>query len=644
MKNGCRSEMPVRNSDAGQRLLPSIDGRDTNCDGLLDISALTGSADVVKGESTQLERHAATAWAPRLVPPSEHSSRAFARPVRRMLLFARLPKAANVAVILLAACCSSLYGAESIDVPVRPSERSLESPGFLPDKAPDGFVLPAVPELPSETPVGGAVLHVSGIAFEGNQAIPTEELLAIAQPFVGRKVTASDIEELRHQITRHYISKGYINSGATLQEGAFRDGRLTFHIVEGRLEAVRLIGMERLRDSYLRGRLSHGNEPLNVNVLQERFQLLLTDPLFAKMNARLSPGSIPGEATLDVDVTRARPYQLSVFANNYRPPSIGAESYGGNGWIRNLTGFGDLLDATYQDGRGGGRYAVGWTVPVASYGTQFQARYEDGNSALLEESLKAVDIRSDFKSLEVNVSHPLIETLRQRLALGFSWANRESSTTLLGEPFSFTPGEPDGRTKLRVWRLFQDYLQRWEQSVLAVRSTFSFGRNNIMQEPSLDQTPKAHSFVWLGQLQYAHRVMDNGAQLVLRGVIQQTRDRLVPLERLAIGGVGTVRGYRENQVVRDKGYAGSVEFHYPLFGPSAPQRSLDAIAFVDHGAARNRSEKREHLSSVGVGLNGRYGGLAVELYLAKRLHKLTDDSGSNLQDKGVHLQIRYDMF
>lgn len=335
---------------------------------------------------------------------------------------------------------------------------------------------------------------------------------------------------------------------------------------------------------------------------------------------------------------------MSVFANNYRPPSIGAESYGTSGWVRNLTGFGDVLDATYQDGRGGPRYGLGWTLPLGPYGTQFEARYDDGRSALIEESLRAIDIESKFKSVEVSLSQPLIETLRKRLALGLTWAERESSTTLLNEPFPFTPGEPDEGTKVHVWRFFQDYLQRWEQSVLAARSTFSFGRNNILQNTVSRQTPQADSFVWLGQLQYAHRVMDNGAQIVVRGFVQETPDRLVPLERAAIGGVGTVRGYRENQVVRDKGYAGSVEFHYPTLGPSSAQRALDLIAFLDHGAARIQGETSERLTSVGIGLNARYKGFVGELYLAKKLQKLSDDTGSNLQDKGVHLQIRYDLF
>jgi hemolysin activation/secretion protein len=267
-----------------------------------------------------------------------------------------------------------LYAAEPVDIPVRPSERPLESPELLPDKAAEGFVLPPVPQVPPESPATGTTLDVSAIALEGNRAIPTEELLAIARPFVGLKLTSAEIEELRHQIARHYIGMEHINSGVTLPEDSYRCGRLTFHIVEGRLEAVRPNGMEWLRESYIRGRLSHGEESLNVNVRQERFQRLLTDPLFAKLSSRLLPWITPGQATLDADVTRARAYQLGVFANKYRPSSIRAESFGASGWVRNLTGSGDLLDDTYQDGEGSGRYGFGWTVPLGPYGTQLHNR------------------------------------------------------------------------------------------------------------------------------------------------------------------------------------------------------------------------------------------------------------------------------
>lgn len=547
-------------------------------------------------------------------------------------------------LLLLALWIDAPCAAEPIDIPTRPSERPLAPPEFLQDTPADGLIVPSVPRTPPEAADQTARMRVDAIAFEGNRVLSSEELGAIARPFVGRELGVPDIEQLREQITRRYIDKGYINSGAVLADDAYRDGRLTFTLIEGRIEQVRVSGQERLRKSYIQDRLSRDKEPFNVKELQERFQLLLADPLFAKIKARVLPSAALGEAILDVDVARAVPYQLTLFANNYRPPSIGSEAYGASGWVRNLTSLGDVLDVLYQDGRGGPRYGAGWSVPVSSYGTVVEARYDQGHSTLIEDPLADIDIQSEFKSLEFGISHPLIDRSRRRLVLGLSWANRESTSTIAGVPFSFVPGEVNGQTELQVWRFSQDFQQRWERSVLSARSTFSFGHNNISQDEVPATTPQRRFRVWLGQLQYAHRLMDNGTQALLRGLVQKSADRLVPLERTAIGGVGTVRGYRENHLVRDKGYAISAELRFPALGAQSPRRAVDLIAFVDHGAARNQDEASEHLSSVGLGVNGRYDGFSAELYVAKRLNKLPGDTGSNLQDEGIHLQISYAIF
>jgi len=207
-------------------------------------------------------------------------------------------------------------GTETVD---RPSAHPLGPPGFFPEKPAEVFTLPPLrPEPPDAVRVAGPRLEIKSYLFEGNTVFPSEALQRIAEPYAGRIVSASELEDLRHRLTRFYIERGYINSGAVIPDGALTNGVLRVLIIEGQLQEIRLKGMERLREEYVRGRLARGGAPLNVNVLQENFRLLLADPLFSKMDARLLPGSKPGGAILDVDVTRARPYQLSVFANNYR--------------------------------------------------------------------------------------------------------------------------------------------------------------------------------------------------------------------------------------------------------------------------------------------------------------------------------------
>lgn len=531
----------------------------------------------------------------------------------------------------------------------RPSARQPERPGYLPDKPADVFTLPPLRlEGPEAGPLAGPRLEIRSYVFEGNTVFSSEALQSIAQPYSGRVVSASEVEELRQKLTRLYIERGYINSGAVIPDGAFSDGILRFRIVEGRLDRIRLKGMERLHDGYVRERLARSGAPLNVNALQENFQLLLADPLFSKMDARLLPGGEPGRAILDVDVTRARPYQLSIFANNYRPPSIGQEALGTSGWVRNLTGLGDVLDANFQNsaqGDGGARYGLGWILPMNTRGTQLQVRFDHGRSSVIEEPLKVVDISSTLDSREIGISHPLIEDLRRKFSLSLSYARRDNRTTLLGQPFSFIPGEPSGEIKVAVWRFGQDYVQRLEQQVLALRSTFSFGRTNIEQSSGAPDAQPAPGFLaWLGQAQYARRIMDSGAQLLLRADFQWAHDRLLPLERMAVGGVNTVRGYRENQLVRDNGYRASIEYQHPLLGAAGERDSLTLAPFIDYGAARNIGEARDRIYSAGLGLHWRWQRLTANLYAAKRFVTPVAPSQTTLQDRGIHLEIRYDVF
>lgn len=550
----------------------------------------------------------------------------------------------GVYVLLPTLWVAGVSAAEPTDAPIRPSERALPSPGFHRDIPADSLVLPPALEPRPDSVEDSAALQVDAITFEGNRIISSAELQGVVQPYLGRRLKGAEIEEMRLRITRYYIGKGYVSSGAVLAPDAYRNRTLTFRIVEGSVEQVRMTGLERLHESYVSDRLSRPDEALNVNVLQERFQRLLADPLFDKINARVIPGSASGQAILDVQVTRASPYRLTVFANNHRSPSVGAEAYGATGQVRNLSGFGDTLDALYQDGRGGPRYGIGWGVPVNRYNTIAEARYDEGRSVLVEEPFNSIGIESEFSSMELGVRHPLIDTYDRRVVVGLSWAQRESKSTIAGEPFSFVPGETDGHSRVWVWRCSLEGLQRWEDSALSARVTFTSGHNNIRQDQAPASAPQRRFQAWLGQLQYAHRLSEGGAQAVLRGFFQETAERLVPLERTSVGGVATVRGYRENQFVRDKGYVSSAELHYPLMALPSAKQALTLIAFVDHGAARNQDEASERLSSVGLGLEGRYQGISGELYFAKRLKKLPNDEGSNLQDKGVHLQVRYDIF
>lgn len=535
--------------------------------------------------------------------------------------------------------------AQTVLPPVTP-----DRPAFVPPRAEGLFELPVLPAAEAAAQDDpAATLVLREVRLSGQTAVSTDELQSLARPYLGQPVGPAALEALRQQMTRLYVERGYLNSGVLLRRVLATEGVAEFEVVEGRLSEIRLRGMARLHDAYVTGTLQRqGDGPLNIDRLRERFQLLLGDPLFERMNARLLPGNTPGEAVLDIEVMRAKPYQLTLFANNYRPVSVGEGAIGVSGWVRNLSGFGDLLEATLQgptDGGGDLRGGIAWRMPLGQSGTQLSLAVDEGNSSVVEASVRSLDITSRLSSREIGLSQTLFESLTQKYSLGVQAVQRENRTWLLGNPFSFNPGEPNGEVRERLWRFWQETSWRSETEVLALRSTFVWGHNNLQAIAGLPPTnqPPSDFRLWLGQAQYARQLTTAGAQFVARVTVQRSPDRLLALDGIAVGGVNTVRGYRENQLVRDEGAVLNLELEWPLWRDDARSMRLVAVPFYDIGRGRNHGEPGTTLQSAGVALRFAWQGLSLDLTLAGRIEPPAElgPRGDKLQDQGVHMQLSY---
>ena len=523
----------------------------------------------------------------------------------------------------------------------RPSLQQPSRPDFLSEK--QGFTLPKIPDTSTVAPQRENI-YIAQYQFQGNTVFDESQLQTLTIPYRDRTVRIDELEDLRQQITHFYIDHGYINSGARILPNALKEGVLTFDIVEGKLDDVQIHGQERLNENYIKNRLLN-DEPLNINDVKEKFQLLLTDPLIASMQGSLLPSAQSNRSILSIDVIRARPYQVTFFGNNYRPPSVGGEGGGVSSWVSNLTGFGDTLNFTFQASEGTRLYSGGWSMPISDKGTLAYFNFTEGDSWVMESPADNTDITSKVHNIEGGISHPLIENLQRKLTIGSSFAVRQNDTRLLGNSFSFNEGVNSGHTQATVVRFYQEHIERREAQVLALRSTFSVGLNALGSTPQIDRNkPSSEFFAWLGQGQYAHQVLDNGSQFVWRGHVQVSNSSLLPIEQIAVGGVNTVRGYRENELVRDEGFSNSVEFHYPLVGEPNAKQVLSLVPFVDYGGAWNRNQSARYLLSTGLGLNWKFGQFNAEFYWAHKLNAPEINQHHDLQDEGIHFQLKLDAF
>jgi hemolysin activation/secretion protein len=539
----------------------------------------------------------------------------------------------------------------------RPSEERPELPDFLPP-AEDAPPLPAIepgealPVVPS-----GPSVALAGIRFIGNTALTDEELGAIAQPFVGRPVTAEDIEQLRVLLTRAYVERGYVNSGFVLPDQDLADRVLTLQVVEGRLTDIVISGTAGLDPEYIRGRLALGaGPPLDMDELGERFRILLQDPLIRRLDGELVPGLRPGEASLNVAVERAEPYAVGLTIDNDDPPSVG-ETGGSLGLLaRNLTGRGDSVSAELSGTEGNQGLSLGVSIPVTPMDTLVHLSGEASESHVIEEPLDQIDIESRSWSFDLGVRHPVFKTSTKEYAFDLTFARRHSRSFLLGAPFSFGPGTSNGKSDVAVFRLAFDAVERGADEVAAARSTLNLGISGLGgTETGVE--PDGDYFFWLGQFQYARRLGGliplDGAQVLVRADAQIAADRLLSLEQFAIGGASTVRGFRENQFVGDSGATGSIELRLPILELELP--TFDArrhtsrfvlAPFIDAGVVWPHGdgiEARDTLASFGIGmLWDPAPWIAMSVYLGVPFDGVSNDpepAVHGLQDKGVHVSI-----
>lgn len=494
-------------------------------------------------------------------------------------------------------------GGRSLAIPdyMEPAPRALDFPGSLPDH-----------ESPLST---RERIRVRRFDLIGNTVFGAEELAKVTAPYLNRTLTAEELQEVRRQLTLHYVERGYLNSGAVIPDQRVENGIVQIRIIEGRLTALEVTGATHLADDYFQERLhSETDAPLNVSHLQDRLQLLQQNPLIEQLQAELTPGVQPGESVLQLAVREARPYEIGLAVANNNPPSVGQTRAYLYGLDRNLSGVGDSLGLSY--GHSLESSTADWRVfyarPLNAQDTTLQVWAEQNETSVIEDRFDTLDITSTLQTYGVSLIHPVYRTPQQSLSLGVNVERRHSESYLGGFPFSFAPGEGDeGQATLAVARLIQEWLDRRLDQVIAARSTFSFGFDGFGATVNALE-PDSRFIAWLGQFQWARRFGESDQQFIFKSNVQWANQPLLPMEKCALGGMNTVRGYPENTLVRDQCFNASLEFRVPVYqlplaGVSRGyhEGQVQLAAFADYGYADNKGQfnlEPHSIYSAGLGI------------------------------------------
>jgi len=559
----------------------------------------------------------------------------------------------QLAVILLASCVTASPVKAQLVPPTlvpprRPETPTLPAPSLLPPS--NNLLQPSAPP-PSASQAFSGTITVSRFVVVGSTVFSHETLAKRVAGFIGKPLSFSELSQAAEEITKLYTDKGYITSGAVIPPQNIQQGVVTIKVSEGRLERIQVTGTRRLNPNYVRRRLAiAASKPVNRSRLLEALQMLQLNPLIKNISANISPGSRPDTRVLNVQVTEAKTFSSQLTLDNDRPPTVGTFQRGVQLGEANLLGQGDGLSIGYSNTDGSNNLNANYTLPLNPRNGTLAFNYASTWSHVIAPPFNNLQIRENFRSFDIVLRQPLLQTPAKELAFGFIASRRESDASILGSHLlgrEISPGaDNQGRTRVSALRFFQEWTKRNRRQVLAFRSQFSLGIG------ALDATihkvaPDGRFFAWQGQGQWV-RLFAPDTLLLVRGAVQVASRPLVPLEQFELGGPETVRGYSQDFLLTDSGASASAEFRVPVLRISR-NNIFQLTPFVEFGygwnaASRIRVGPNNTLASVGIGLRWQIGN-----NFSARLDygiPLVDVPSRNrtLQEQGLFFSVQYSPF
>jgi hemolysin activation/secretion protein len=534
--------------------------------------------------------------------------------------------------------------------PVEPKPPELPEPQLLPP--PTQFLQPPAAPTPPSQPLPDNIpgtLTVERFEVIGSTVFSLEEFAAVTAPFTKRPITFAELLQVQDALAQFYIKQGYVTTGAFIPPQSLKNGVVTIEVIEGEVEKIEVTGTRRLNQNYVRSRLTRATQtPLQVNRLVEALQLLQLNPLIEKLETELAAGSQTGTSVLRVKLVEAPSFSTVLRIDNGRSPSVGTVRRQVTINEANLFGFGDSLALAYSNTDGSNSLdEASYTIPINARNGTLRFSYSRSSNHVIEEPFDRVDIDSNARDYQITYRQSLIETPTQEFALGLSAVRRESDTSVLGEGYPLSPGANEqGETRISAIRFFQEWINRGSKEVLALRSQFSLGID-ALDATINEKPPDSRFFAWRGQAQYL-RLLAPDTILLLRSDIQLANQALVPIEQFGLGGIDSVRGYRQDALLSDNGLFASAELRVPIVRIPEWNSILQVAPFIEVGTTWNSSGRANPdpntLASAGLGLLWKTGdkftarldwGIPfIDLGLSK----------DTLQENGLYFTFEYKLF
>lgn len=431
------------------------------------------------------------------------------------------------------------------------------------------------------------------IVMDSSAVLTEAELAAITQPYEGKMVQLNDIYAIVEKINALYASKGYVTCRAFLPPQTITDGKVKLLLVEGRTGNTTVSGNNYTKTSFITKRL-HLKENEIANIKQVNKDLLLFNATNStQLRIVMKAGEKPG--TTDYEITAYEPKRdtWTIFEDNAGSDTSGEYRTGLFFNTKSLSGTCDPFSVGTVFSEGTRAANAMYTRSLGRSGTKMNLLYSTNAVKVTKGDYKDM-IKGHANSYAIGFTQPLVvnETTRTELSLDYNRQNSKTDFMVLGNRFNIVD---DSVQDFTLGFAMTNY---GASHVLYQKHSYVRGYSERTPSSMLEDSQNFGFYKFNGLYQ---KLYAGGQMINLRADAQWSgSEGMVSSRQFYMGGMYSVRGYKENFLGGDSGFTFSAEYSIPVIN-----RNTNAFTFFDYGHVYGNGQSDDQhsiLASLGLGI------------------------------------------
>lgn len=452
-------------------------------------------------------------------------------------------------------------------------------------------------QLRQEKENGELSFEVKEIRVTPSKLLSQEEILKAVHFKGAGMMTVQELQDMVDRLNELYKEKNILTAQAVLPPQKIEEGVVYIRLIEGKYGKVEVTGNHRIAEDTVLHRIQavHG-ELVNMDTLQDSLRVYNSTNTY-QLQAELVPGE--EEGTSDVHLTLVEPENPMtsfLFADNAGQKESGRYRIGAYSEYRGIGGHDASLAVApvWTEGTWGG--SIMYDTPLGHHGTRTSISYSRNLVDIIDGAFKDFDMKANSNDLAWSLTHPMNITPLSKIDTFLEVHRKWSDTSYSGMALA----DNETRTvKAGVSARSFDDNGLW----FAMASVTGYRSDNRIRG---DNNDGSYYNAYLMRRQN----LPDDRYLLYRIYGQYTAFSELPsTEQFSLGGMSSVRGFKEGLLSGDKGWYAGWEYGFPI---SEDHQTWRGSIFLDHGVSYNNfsaaGTQKDFLTSTGLGIEYAKGG------------------------------------